>query len=97
MITSLGLLLVWILATVAIDNTNPDLPVVFVTFKVPQEATASQGLYWAGVPGERISDEKPYFGNSDAGTWIHEYILFVAQSPHVSPFILSITSSQSTW
>ena len=67
MIRSLGLFLLWILVTVAADNTNPDLPTVFVSFKVPRDATASQGLYWAGVPGERISEEKPYFGNSDTG------------------------------
>ena len=62
------LLLALIVAHVlAVDSTDPTLPVVFVTFRNNGES-AHQGLYWAGVPGERIADEKPYFGNSDAGT-----------------------------
>ena len=39
---------------------------VLVTFSVPVDGKYTIGFYWAGVPGEFISKEKPYFGNSDS-------------------------------
>jgi hypothetical protein len=61
---ALGMLLVLVVGK-AEDNANPNLPVVYVTFSVPRDGTDKQGLYWAGIPGESMSNEKPYFGNSD--------------------------------
>lgn len=40
-----------------------DLPVVYATFTA--NGDYNQGLYWAGVPGQTVRREKPYFGNSD--------------------------------
>jgi len=43
------------------------IPQVLVQFDVPSEAAGNTALYWAGhedVP-EKISDSRPWFGNSD--------------------------------
>jgi hypothetical protein len=96
MMLSFLLFLVYIFFVQGADNTNADLSVVFVTFKVPEDATAHQGLYWAGVPGERIADEKPYFGNSDAGTYIQINRAWRG-SFLISLSIPAFTFPQSTW